>query len=83
MAGKYFKPELSFHHSHRILLLPGPKLTCLTLRAILKLFVAFPRVVKGLWGTYLYSHIPAPCRECPGELLTYVSDGFQSTVTST
>lgn len=35
-AGKYFKPELSFHNSCRILLLPGAKLTRLTLRADLE-----------------------------------------------
>lgn len=47
MVGKYFKSELGFCNSFRILLLSGAKPTCLTLRA-LKLFVDFPHVVKGL-----------------------------------
>lgn len=54
-AGKYFKPELNFCYSCRILLLPGAKLICLTLGADLKLFVAFPHVVKGFWGTDIYT----------------------------
>lgn len=49
MAGKYFEPVLSFCNSCRILLLPGAKLTCLTLGADLKLFVAFPHIVKSFW----------------------------------
>lgn len=81
-AGKYFKPELSFRNSCGILLLPRAKLTHLTLRADVEA-VCNLTCPKGPWGSYLYSHILAPRRGCPWELLTYMPGSFQSTVTST
>lgn len=66
-AGKYFKPEQSFCNSCRFLLLPGAKLTCLTLGADLEAVCGLPTLLRVSGVQRSLQLCSCPVQEMPWE----------------